>query len=96
MNRFAHTVLAACLMTAASLSSAQTVTVGFGADVTSLDPHYHIFSPNQNIADHVFKQVKPQPQLHGDVAWRRHMARVETRHGLAALLLSPASAGGAS
>lgn len=39
----------------------------------------------ERIADHVFRQVKPQPQLHGDVAWRRHLARVETRRGLEAL-----------
>jgi len=43
----------------------------------------------ERIADHVYKQVKPQPQLHGDVAWRRHMARVETRRGLAELRGAP-------
>lgn len=57
MNRLAHTVLAAFLIAASPFTSAQTVTVGFGSDVTSLDPHYHIFSPNQNIADHVFNRL---------------------------------------
>ena len=38
------------------------------------------------IADHVYRQVKPQPQLHGDPSWRRHMARVEARRGLAELV----------
>lgn len=57
MNQFTRSVLTACLAAAATLSTAQTVTVGFGADVTSLDPHFHIFSPNQNIADHVFNRL---------------------------------------
>jgi len=36
-------------------------------------------------AERAFKQARPQPQIHGDPEWRRHLARVETRRGLIAL-----------
>ena len=32
---------------------AQTITIGLAADVTSIDPHFHVLGPNQNIAEHV-------------------------------------------
>jgi len=37
------------------------------------------------ITDLVFKQTRPQGSVHGDTAWRRQMAVVYTRRGLAAL-----------
>lgn len=37
------------------------------------------------ITDLVFKQTRPQASTHGDTAWRRQMAVVYTRRGLAAL-----------
>lgn len=43
---------ALCLF-AASLY-AQQISIGLGGDVTSIDPHYHNLTPNNNIADHVF------------------------------------------
>jgi peptide/nickel transport system substrate-binding protein len=33
---------------------AADLTVGLGTDVTSLDPHYHNLTPNNNVAQHVF------------------------------------------
>jgi CO/xanthine dehydrogenase FAD-binding subunit len=39
----------------------------------------------ERVAEQVFKQARPQPQLHGDPAWRRHMARVEARRALRTL-----------
>jgi CO/xanthine dehydrogenase FAD-binding subunit len=39
----------------------------------------------ERVAQTVFKRVAPQTQLHGDPAWRRHMASIETRRGLMAL-----------
>jgi peptide/nickel transport system substrate-binding protein len=54
----ARTLWAALLaMGAASPTFSQTVGIGLAADVTSVDPHYHIYSPNQNIADHVFNRL---------------------------------------
>lgn len=41
------------------------------------------------VADQVFRQVKPQRSIHGDAAWRRHMARVETRRALETLRRQP-------
>jgi 4-hydroxybenzoyl-CoA reductase subunit beta len=38
------------------------------------------------LADKVGKQARPQPQIHGDPDWRRHLARVEARRGLRQLL----------
>lgn len=36
-------------------------------------------------AERVYKQARPQPQIHGDPEWRRHLARVEAKRGLLAL-----------
>jgi peptide/nickel transport system substrate-binding protein len=41
-------------MLCAGASYAQTLTIGLGADVTSMDPHYHLITPNANVAEHVF------------------------------------------
>ena len=51
------TTLALALAAAAIAAHAQSITVGVGADVTSADPHYFLYSPNQNIADHVFNRL---------------------------------------
>lgn len=34
------------------------------------------------VADKAYKAARPQPQLHGDPSWRRHLCRIETRRGL--------------
>lgn len=43
----------------AMFSSAQAapLTIGLAADVTSMDPHFHLYVPNQNIADHVYDRL---------------------------------------
>src|SRR5438093_1138492 len=33
---------------------AANLTIGLGADVTALDPHYHNVTPNNNVASHIF------------------------------------------
>jgi peptide/nickel transport system substrate-binding protein len=48
------------LCAAVSLSFAawaQELTVGLGASVTSIDPHFHNLSPNSNIARHIFDRL---------------------------------------
>lgn len=50
-------IAAVCFTLAATTVIAETISIGFGADVTSLDPHYHLYSPNQNIADHIFNRL---------------------------------------
>ena len=37
------------------------------------------------LGERAFKQVRPQPNIHGDPAWRRHMARVEFERALQSL-----------
>ncbi|WP_235907789.1 ABC transporter substrate-binding protein [Siccirubricoccus phaeus] len=44
--------MAACLL--AGGAAAQTLTMGVGAPVTSLDPHYHQLSPNTAVAHMIF------------------------------------------
>ncbi len=36
---------------------AAPLTIGLAADVTSMDPHFHLYVPNQNIADHVYDRL---------------------------------------
>src|ERR1017187_8117928 len=35
-------------------SGAADLTIGIGADVTAIDPHYHNVTPNNNVAAHIF------------------------------------------
>ena len=58
----------------AGLASAADLTIGIGADVTSIDPHYHNVTPNNNVAAHIFdylvlrdERQKPIPGL--AVSW---------------------------
>ncbi|HKE38435.1 MAG TPA: ABC transporter substrate-binding protein [Casimicrobiaceae bacterium] len=60
------------LLASAALGQATTaeITIGIGADVTSIDPHYHNLTPNNNVAAHIFdylvlrdERQKPIPGL---------------------------------
>jgi peptide/nickel transport system substrate-binding protein len=42
------------LVLCAASVQAQSITIGLGADVTSIDPHFHLLTPNANVAEHVF------------------------------------------
>jgi len=51
-------------------SAAADLTIGIGADVTAIDPHYHNVTPNNNVAAHIFdylvlrdERQKPIPGL---------------------------------
>jgi peptide/nickel transport system substrate-binding protein len=48
---------AALLAIAPGSARSQSITVGLAADVTSIDPHFHVLGPNQNIAEHVFETL---------------------------------------
>ncbi len=44
-------------------ASAAELAIGLGADVTSMDPHFHNLTPNNNMVEHVFdKLVAKDPQ----------------------------------
>jgi peptide/nickel transport system substrate-binding protein len=59
----------------AACSHAQQIAIGLGGDVTSIDPHYHNLTPNNNIADHIFgtlvhKDEKQRPKPGLAESWR--------------------------
>jgi peptide/nickel transport system substrate-binding protein len=49
-----HLAVAAAALVVAFGARAADLTLGLSAEVTSLDPHYHNLTPNNNVADHVF------------------------------------------
>ena len=51
---FSLCALLALVAGAALPVDAADLTIGLGADVTALDPHYHNVTPNNNVAAHVF------------------------------------------
>jgi len=44
----------------AGAATAAELTIGLGADVTSIDPHFHNLSPNSNVAHHIFDTLVKQ------------------------------------
>src|SRR3954468_12595963 len=63
----ARTIYAAlALLSSIAVASAADLSVAVGADVTSIDPHYHNLTPNNNIAEHIFETLvtkDPKSQL---------------------------------
>ena len=45
------------LACAVRIADAQDLSIGLGADVTSIDPHFHNLTPNNNIGNHVFEAL---------------------------------------
>ena len=45
---------AAALALSAATCAAADIAIGLGADVTSMDPHFHNLTPNSNVAGHIF------------------------------------------
>ena len=41
----------------ATPASAADLSIALGADVTSIDPHYHNLTPNNNVAEHIFETL---------------------------------------
>lgn len=54
-------VLAAALIAAMFAFSvparAAEISIGLGADITSIDPHFHNLTPNNNVAEHIFETL---------------------------------------
>jgi peptide/nickel transport system substrate-binding protein len=42
------------LACAVRIAGAQDLSIGLGADVTSIDPHFHNLTPNNNVGNHIF------------------------------------------
>jgi len=47
-------VIAAALLTAAVPAWAADLSIALGADVTSIDPHFHNLTPNNSVANPFF------------------------------------------
>ena len=45
-----------CALSAMPVRAAD-ISIALGADVTSIDPHYHNLTPNNNVAEHVFETL---------------------------------------
>src|ERR1044072_3004417 len=45
------------LLSGIASASAADLSIAVGADVTSIDPHYHNLTPNNNIAEHIFETL---------------------------------------
>jgi peptide/nickel transport system substrate-binding protein len=52
--RLVHTFIVALLGAFGLAAHAADLSIGLAADVTSLDPHYHNLTPNNNVAQHVY------------------------------------------
>jgi peptide/nickel transport system substrate-binding protein len=53
-HSFVSLVVALCILAAPAAVRSQQIAIGLGGNVTSIDPHYHNLTPNNNIADHIF------------------------------------------
>jgi peptide/nickel transport system substrate-binding protein len=47
-------LLAVLASLAAAAAHAQSITIGLAADVTSIDPHFHLLTPNASLGEHIF------------------------------------------
>lgn len=45
-----------------SFAAAQELTIGLSSEVTSMDPHFHNLTPNNQVADHVFDSLIGQDE----------------------------------
>jgi peptide/nickel transport system substrate-binding protein len=61
-KRTVGVAVAAALGLAVGSASAQDLTIALGASVTSLDPHFHALTPNNNVAQHVFNNLVEQDE----------------------------------
>src|SRR6476660_2985103 len=52
--RLVHAFIVALLALCGLCAHAADLTIGLATDVTSLDPHYHNLTPNNNVAQHVY------------------------------------------
>ena len=51
------TSFAALCVTTVTPAGAADISIALGADVSSIDPHYHNLTPNSNIAEHIFETL---------------------------------------
>src|SRR3979409_1590006 len=49
--------IAVLLLLAAQQIGAADISIALSADVTSIDPHFHNLTPNNNVANHMFEEL---------------------------------------
>jgi len=59
---FIRAMLIATSLLPAALVRAADINIALGADVTSIDPHYHNLTPNNNVAEHIFETLVTKDQ----------------------------------
>lgn len=57
MKRLLAIAIAALWFAAPALLIAADLSIALGADVTSIDPHFHNLTPNNNVAGHIFETL---------------------------------------
>ncbi|MEO0819124.1 MAG: ABC transporter substrate-binding protein [Pseudomonadota bacterium] len=57
--------MASVALPAAAQTSDETITVGLSSEVTSMDPHFHNLTPNNQIARHIFDGLINQDEKQG-------------------------------
>ena len=55
--RFGWALLSGLLTACVGAASAQTLGIASSAPVSSIDPHYHTFSPNESFGSHVYERL---------------------------------------
>jgi len=64
LKKFAATVVGlAAGLSLSGIVAAAEISIALGAEVTSLDPHFHNLSPNNNVAEHVFDKLVLQDEM---------------------------------
>ena len=94
MKRAIATAAGLSLLCTAAVTSAAELRIGVAAEITSLDPHYHNYTPNNAMAGHVFdplirqdERQRLQPALAtawralDDTTWEVELRRGVTFHG---------------
>jgi peptide/nickel transport system substrate-binding protein len=56
-KKFIVALLAAITLIAASAARTADLSIGLAADITSIDPHFHNLTPNNNVAEHIFETL---------------------------------------
>jgi peptide/nickel transport system substrate-binding protein len=62
MSTFLARILGCALLAFALAAPAADLSVGLGADVTSIDPHFHNLTPNNNVGGHIFEPLVGKDQ----------------------------------
>jgi len=57
LSRLIRMAMLLWLASAGATAAAQELVIGLSTPVTSLDPHFHNLTPNNNVADHVFEKL---------------------------------------